>query len=200
MRSNVESAFISAAHAVSKGHQKFVLRHSTEAHARAASYYKQEIVSGGDARIIGSGSQTCCGGSFCTPTLAVMRRDEIVTESGIGLTDRRFAFLEGPCCCRDGPVPCCYRRNKYWYISKTNDKAYDIASISVDRSWRLPGDLDYISVGEPVKLNFRKRGGMTSSEKKLTLSTLLAREYMWMRYTSCVFCCACHCLGGNCTI
>ena len=182
-------------------HQKFVLRHSTDAHAQAASYYGQQIMGGGDARMIGSGFQTCCGGACCTPTLAVMRRDEIVTESGIGLTDKTFAFLEGPCCCTGGPVSCCKRRDKFWYISRTKGKAYDIASVSDPKKWRLPEDLDSISTGrEPVLLHFRKRGGMTSAEKKLTLSTLLAREYMWMRHSSCVFCFSWHCLGGNCTV
>ena len=187
---------------VKECHHRFVLRHSSDAHAKAESYYGQQIVGSGgaDSRMIGRGLQMCCGGACCTPTLMVMRRDEVVTESGIGLTDTGFAFLEGPCCCTGGPISCCKKRDKFWYVSRTRGKAYDIASVSRAKNWRLPDDLDSnVGVGEPVLLNFRKRGGMTSSEKKLTLSALLAKEYMWTRHSSCVFCFSCHCLGGNCT-
>ena len=181
-------------------HHKFVVRHSSNMHAEAASYYGAQIIGENDRTMIGRGLQTCCGGSCCTPTLAVMRRDEIVTESGIGLTDTKFAYLEGPCCCTGGPLSSCSKRNKYWYMSRTKGKAYDIASISSVRNWRLPSDLSHIFLGEPIMVSIRKRDGMTPSEKKLTLGTLLIRDYMFMRHSSCVFCCSCHCLGGNCTV
>ena len=178
-------------------HHSFLRAKSKNNRSSAGAAGVGKINDGGSG-IIGRAYQTKCGGgSCCVPTLNVMRRDSIATADGISETENVFAFLEGPWCCAGGC--CCEKRNrKHWYMSAAKGKAYDIATIQ-DTTWRMPEGLAHLRRrGMPPRfVSFRKRGGMTPAEKKLTIATVVGAQYAFVRRGGSVGLCQCHCCGAN---
>jgi hypothetical protein len=169
-------------------------------------------VSPGDVKpgkIIGMGYQQTCGGSpcfdctpeamlCCTPTIAVMRRDTVMTANGWGSADRVLGMLEGPCCCYDGF--CCRKRAKHWFFSQTPGKAYDVGALMFSNLSRhhVPNTmLKQHVVGKPILMEFTKRN-LSNVDKKLIASTMLLMKYMFLReWWQGVMCCNFHCCGAN---
>ena len=158
--------------------------------------------------VIGVGFQQTCGNSpcydctpeamlCCTPTVAVMRRDVVMTGKGWGSTDRVVGMLEGPCCCYGGL--CCKKRARHWFFSSTQGKAYDVGALMMSDVSRhhVPPSMHHRLIGEPILLEFTKRN-MSNTDKKLTVSAMLALKYMFLRdWEAGVVCCTCHCCGAN---
>ena len=159
--------------------------------------------------LIGLGYQQTCGQSLCTdctpealccctPTVAVMRRDTVMTGNGWGSTDRVLGVLEGPCCCYDGL--CCRSRSKHWYFSQTPGKSYDVGALmfSTLAKHAVPNAmLQHHTVGNPILMELTKRN-LTTTDKKLMISTMVAMKYMFLRdWWSGVVCCNVHCCGAT---
>ena len=157
--------------------------------------------------VLGLGYQQCCGGSpcydctpeamlCCTPTMAVMRRDTVMTANGWGSTDRVLGMLEGPCCCYDGF--CCRRRNKHWFFSQTPGKAYDVGAFTFNKKGAdVPTSMRHLRIGGSMEMTFKKRN-LSNVDKKLMASTMVALKYIFLRdwwQGACLF--NFHCCGAN---
>ena len=159
--------------------------------------------------IIGLGYQQTCGGSPCydctpeamcclTPTVAVMRRDTVMTAAGWGESDSVLGILEGPCCCYGGW--CCEKRKGHWFFSDTQGKAFDVGAMMLSDVSRhhIPARMNHLLVGEPVLMEFTKRN-LSQVDKKLAAATMLVLNFMFLRSKSQgVVCCNFHCCGANC--